>query len=72
MFDEQRLGSDGMEASRPCTPDDGDNQMNEKDDDIAHPGMVSKPEKTPNFGPIQFAERPVSVTTIGIGRSSVD
>ena len=24
------------------------------DDDIAHPGMVSKPEKTPNFGsPIQ-------------------
>jgi hypothetical protein len=27
--------------------------MKEKDDDIAHPGMVSKPEKTPNFGPIQ-------------------
>jgi hypothetical protein len=27
--------------------------MNEKDDDIAHPGMISKPEKTPNFGPIQ-------------------
>jgi hypothetical protein len=24
--------------------------MNEKDDEIAHPGMVSKPEKTPNFG----------------------
>jgi hypothetical protein len=24
--------------------------MNEKDDDIAHPGMVSKPEKTPDFG----------------------
>jgi len=31
----------------------GDNQMNQKDEDIAHPGMVSKPEKTPNFGPIQ-------------------
>jgi len=32
---------------------DGDNQMKEKDDDIAHPGRVSKPEKIPNFGPIQ-------------------
>ena len=53
MFEEQRLGNDGTEASRPCKPDDGDDQMKEKDDDIAHPGMVSKPEKTPNFGPIQ-------------------
>jgi len=53
MFDEQRLGNDGTEASRPCRRDDGDNQMNEKDDDIAHPDMVSKHEKTSNFGPIQ-------------------
>jgi hypothetical protein len=30
-------------------PDNGDNQMNQKDEDIAHPGMVSKPEKTPNW-----------------------
>ena len=44
-FDEQRLGNDRTEDSRPCKPDDGDNQMNEKDDNIAHPGMVSKPEK---------------------------
>ena len=34
-------------------PDDDENQMKEKDEDIVHPGMVSKPEKTPNFGPIQ-------------------
>jgi hypothetical protein len=27
--------------------------MNEKDDDIAHPGMLSKPEKHPDFAPIQ-------------------
>jgi hypothetical protein len=40
-------------TSRPRKPDDGDNQMNEKDDDITHPGMLSKPEKTPNFDPIQ-------------------
>jgi hypothetical protein len=56
MFDEQRLGNDGTEASRPCKPDDGDNQMKEKDDDIAPPAMVSKPEKTPNFG--QFSNSP--------------
>src|SRR5215469_7845601 len=40
-FDEQRLGNDRTEDSRPCKPDDGDNQMKEKDDNIAHPGMVS-------------------------------
>jgi len=39
MFDEQRLGNDGTEASRSCKADDGDNQMKEKDDDIAHPGI---------------------------------
>src|SRR3974377_1035289 len=50
MFDELRLCNDGTEASRPCKPEDGDNQMKEKDDEIAHPGTVSKPEKTPNFG----------------------
>jgi len=35
--------------------------MNEKDDDIAHPGRVSKPERTRDFGPIQeFAmHRPI-------------
>jgi hypothetical protein len=31
--------------------------MKEKDDDIAHPGMVSKPEKTPDFGPIPWTWR---------------
>jgi hypothetical protein len=45
VFDEQRLGNDGTEASCPCKPDDGDNQMKEKDDEIAHPDMVSKPKK---------------------------
>jgi hypothetical protein len=45
MFDEQRFGNDGTEPSRPCKPDDGDNQMKEKDDDFAHSGMVPKPEK---------------------------
>jgi hypothetical protein len=53
MFDEQRLGNDGTETPLPCKPYDGDNQMKEKDKDIAHPGMVSKPEKHPIFRPIQ-------------------
>jgi hypothetical protein len=26
---EQQLGNDGTQASRPCKPDDGDNQMKE-------------------------------------------
>ena len=72
MFDEHRFGNDGTEASRPCEPDDGDDQMKEKDDDIAHPGMVSKPEKTPNFGPIQqfamdtFARIPKAIRCVEI------
>jgi len=32
--------------------------MNQKDEDIAHPGMVSKPEKTSNFA--QFSNSPWS------------
>jgi len=45
MFGEQRLGNGGTEASLPRKPDDGDNQMNEKNDDISHSGIVSKPRK---------------------------
>ena len=48
MFDEHRLGNDGTEASGQCKPDDSDGQMNEKDDDIAHPCMV-----TPKSGVFQ-------------------
>jgi hypothetical protein len=53
MFDEHRLGNDGTKTARPCEPDDGDDQMDETNDDIAHPGRVSKPEKTSEFGLIQ-------------------
>ena len=45
MFDEQRLGNDGNAGLPPYKPDDDDNPMKEKDDDLAHPGMVPKPEK---------------------------
>jgi hypothetical protein len=46
MFDEHRLGNDGTEASWSCYPDYGDDQMNEKDDDVAHPGMLPNPKNT--------------------------
>ena len=68
MFDEHRFGNDGTDASRPCKPDDGDNQMKEKDDDIAHPGMVSKPEKHPSLA--QFSNSPetgkLGIATVGV------
>ena len=55
MLDEQAATRQRRNGtSRPCKPDDGDNQIKEKDDHIAHPDIVSKDEKTPNFGcPIQ-------------------
>jgi hypothetical protein len=36
--------------------DDGDNEMNEKDHDIGHPGVISKAEPTPDLG--QFSNSP--------------
>ena len=51
MSDEHRLGNDGTEPSRQAWPDDSDDQMNEKDDEITQPGMVSNPEKTRDFWP---------------------
>jgi len=72
MFDEQRLGNDGTQAYRPCKPDDGDDQRKEKDDDMPHPGMVSKPEKTLNFGPIPLftMDRVLGLFSFGSGNQS--
>ena len=41
MFDEQRLGNDGTEATRPCKPHNGGNQMNEKDNASMPPCSAS-------------------------------
>lgn len=46
MSDEQRLGNDGTEASGQCKPHDSDDEMKEKDGEIAHRGMILKPENT--------------------------
>ena len=37
---------DSNERAKNGKPDYGDDQMNEKDDDIAHPGMLSNPKNT--------------------------
>ena len=45
MLDEHRLSNDGTEASGEQKPHDSDDQVYEKDNEIAHLGMISKPEK---------------------------
>ena len=52
MPGQRGFGDDGTEASRFCKPDDDDDQMNENDEDVVHPGIVSKPQKAPDFKPI--------------------
>ena len=52
MPSEHRFRDDGMKATRSYKPDDGDDQMNEKDEDVVHAGIVSKSQKTPEFRPI--------------------
>jgi hypothetical protein len=49
MFNQDRLGHNGTETSWAGKPDEGDDQMNEKEDQIAHFGMVSKPAQKPDF-----------------------
>jgi hypothetical protein len=68
MFDEQRLGNDW-----PRKHDNGDNQMKETDEGIAHPGMVAKPEKHPIFA--QCSNSPWTRCFVGVvafGRSPKD
>jgi hypothetical protein len=49
MPGERRFGHDGAKATRFYKPDDGDDQMNEKDEDVVHAGIVSKSQKLPEF-----------------------
>ena len=44
-------GDDGTKATWSYKPDDGDDQMNEKDEDVVHAGIVSKSQKIPEFRP---------------------
>jgi hypothetical protein len=48
---ERRFRHDATKATWFYEPDDGDDQMNEKDEDVVHAGIVSKSKST-EFRPI--------------------
>ena len=52
MPSERRFRDDGTKANRFYKPDDGDDRMNENDEDVVHPGIVSKSQKPAAFRPI--------------------
>src|SRR6516225_8155583 len=52
MPSEHGFGDDGTKATRFCKPDDGDDQMKEKGQDVVDPGIVTKSQKAPEFRPI--------------------
>ena len=43
MFDQQRLRDYGTNAARPGKSSKSNQEMNENDDQIPHPGIVSNP-----------------------------
>jgi hypothetical protein len=45
MPSQRGFGDDGTKATRFYKPDDSDDQMNENDEDIVHPGIVSNLKK---------------------------
>jgi hypothetical protein len=51
MPSERGFRDEGTKATRFYKPDDGDDQMNEKDEDVVHAGIVSKSQKIPEFRP---------------------
>ena len=52
MPSERRFRDDGTKATWFYKPYDGDDQMNQKDEDVVHAGIVSKSQKIPEFRPI--------------------
>ena len=50
------FGDDGTESARPCQSGQGDDQMNEQDEEVAHPGNGISTSRSTAFRPIwQFA-----------------
>jgi hypothetical protein len=52
MPSEHGFGDDGTKATRFYKPDDSDDQMKEKGQDVVHRGIVSKSQKAAEFRPI--------------------
>jgi hypothetical protein len=49
MPSERRFRYNGTKATRFYKPNDGDDQMDENDKDVVHPGIVSKSQEAPEF-----------------------
>ena len=65
MPSERRFRDDGTKATRSYKPDDGDDQMNEKDEDIVHAGIVSKSQKPRNSGRFCNSPRNIQLAPAG-------
>jgi hypothetical protein len=50
MPSQHGFGDGGTKATRFYKADDGDDQMNENDEDVVHPGIVTKSQKAPDSG----------------------
>ncbi len=62
MPEQHRFGHDGPETTWPSQPHQGDDQMNEQDDAVAHPGNRNKTSRASVFRPIwQFAMDRVNI-----------
>ena len=49
VSDQHRLGNDGTKTTRSREPGNCDDQVKEEDNDFAHPGILSKRNKTRGF-----------------------
>jgi hypothetical protein len=52
MTSQHGFGDDGTKATWFYKAENGDDQMDENDEDVVHPGIVSKSQKAPEFRPI--------------------
>jgi hypothetical protein len=51
MPDRHGFGDNGTESTRPCQSGQGDDQVNEYDSEVAHPGNGNNTSKTTALGP---------------------
>jgi hypothetical protein len=58
MANEGRLGEDGGQFTGAYQANNGNDYRNEKQKDVAHRGMVPKPQKWPEFSPIFVIRHP--------------
>jgi hypothetical protein len=58
MTEQDGFGQEGTDSARPGHSDQGDDQMNEKKENVAHLWIIAKPPETPRFSPILVIRHP--------------